>query len=41
MGNGFETEYVPNAENATKYQVLFEQYSQFGQVIENEIMKTK
>jgi L-ribulokinase len=41
MGNGFETEYIPNAENAPKYQALYEQYSQFGQVIENETMKAK
>ena len=41
MGNGFETEYHPNAENAAKYQELYEQYSQYGQVIEAEIMKAR
>jgi L-ribulokinase len=41
MGNGFETEYQPIPENVTKYQALYEQYLQYGQVIENEIMKSK
>lgn len=41
MGNGFETEYLPNAENVAKYQKLYEQYSQYGQVIEAEIMKSR
>jgi L-ribulokinase len=41
MGNGFETEYHPNAENAAKYQELYEQYSQYGKVIEGEIMKSR
>lgn len=41
MGNGFETEYHPNAENAAKYQKLYEQYSQYGKVIEAEIMKSR
>jgi L-ribulokinase len=41
MGNGFETEYHPNPENAAKYEKLYEQYSQYGQVIEAEIMKSR
>lgn len=41
MGNGFETEYHPNAENAAKYQKLYEQYSQYGKVIEAEIMESR
>lgn len=41
MGNGFETEYHPIAENVEKYNALYEQYSKYGQVIENEIMKAK
>jgi L-ribulokinase len=41
MGNGFETEYHPIVENAAKYQELYEQYSQYGQVIEAEIMKAR
>jgi len=40
MGSGFETEYLPIPENAKKYEELYHQYSQYGQVIENEIMKT-
>ena len=41
MGNGFETEYHPIPENAEKYKLLYQQYSKYGQVIENEIMKSK
>jgi L-ribulokinase len=41
MGNGFETEYHPNAENAAKYQKLYEEYSHYGQIIEAEIMKSR
>lgn len=41
MGNGFETEYHPIPENAEKYKLLYEQYSQYGQVIETEIMNSK
>lgn len=41
MGNGFETEYLPIPENARKYQALYEQYLQYGNVIEKEIMRTK
>ena len=40
MGNGFENEYLPIPENASKYQALYAQYSQYGNIIENEIMKT-
>lgn len=41
MGNGFETEYHPIPGNAEKYKLLYEQYSQYGQVIEAEIMNSK
>ncbi|MDO9254960.1 MAG: ribulokinase [Bacteroidales bacterium] len=41
MGNGFETEYHPIPENAAKYQELYDQYSQYGQVIEAEIMNSR
>ena len=37
MGSGFEKEYVPNAENAQKYQVLYEKYSKLGDFIENNL----
>ena len=37
MGNGFETEYSPDAENARKYQVLYEKYSQLGGFVEKEL----
>ncbi|HEX7410611.1 MAG TPA: ribulokinase, partial [Bacteroidales bacterium] len=39
MGNGFETEYMPIADNALKYQALYLQYSRFGEIIENETLK--
>ena len=37
MGNGFEMEYSPDAENARKYQVLYEKYSQLGGFVEKEL----
>ncbi len=40
MGNGFETEYLPIPENTEKYKALYEQYTHYGSVIENEIMKS-
>ncbi len=39
MGSGFETEYLPIPANVEKYKLLFDQYSQFGQIIEHETMK--
>ena len=39
MGNGFETEYRPNPENAEKYAAIYADYSRYGGVIEAEIMK--
>jgi L-ribulokinase len=38
MGNGFDTEYVPDPANAIKYESLYERYRQLGQFIEGEIM---
>ena len=37
MGSGFETEYNPNAENAEKYNILYEKYSRIGEFIEREM----
>jgi L-ribulokinase len=39
MGSGIETEYVPIPENAQKYQDLYDQYSRFGTLVENETMR--
>lgn len=39
MGNGFEKEYKPNAENAKKYAELYEKYSRLGSFIEKETQK--
>lgn len=36
MGNGYETEYKPNAENAKKYKELYDKYSRIGAFIESE-----
>jgi len=41
MGSGFETEYHPIAVNVEKYKILYEQYSQYGAVIEKEIMNLR
>jgi L-ribulokinase len=41
MGGGFETEYIPIPANAKKYQLLYEQYSRFGELIEQETLKKK
>ena len=41
MGSGFETEYIPNSTNAQKYHELYNKYSEFGVIIENEVMKNK
>lgn len=34
MGAGFEKEYIPNAENAAKYDTLFSKYLEFGRFVE-------
>jgi len=34
MGNGFETEYHPNADTAKQYQEIYKKYDQFGDFIE-------
>jgi len=39
MGNGFETEYKPNASNALKYKRLYDHYSRLGELVEKETMK--
>jgi len=39
MGNGFETEYKPDASNALKYKNLYDQYSHIGELVEKETMK--
>jgi L-ribulokinase len=35
MGNGFEKEYRPNAENALKYRKLYEKYKQLSEYFES------
>lgn len=37
MGNGFETEYKPDPENARKYKALYEKYSKLGDFMENSL----
>ncbi|MCK4423839.1 MAG: ribulokinase [Candidatus Omnitrophica bacterium] len=39
MGNGFETKYSPIPENAQKYKVLYERYSNLGEFVEKETVK--
>ena len=36
MGSGFETAYAPNADNAAKYEALYERYSALGGFVEQE-----
>ena len=36
MGSGFEKVYYPNAENAAKYQAIYEKYSKLCDFIEHE-----
>ncbi|MCK4700101.1 MAG: hypothetical protein KAT38_07190, partial [Bacteroidales bacterium] len=31
MGSGFESEYVPDPENAKKYEILYKKYSKLGE----------
>lgn len=37
MGNGFETEYTPNSENAIKYEVIYNKYLKLGNFVEKEL----
>ncbi|MBM4159913.1 MAG: ribulokinase [Ignavibacteria bacterium] len=37
MGSGFDIEYRPNAENAKKYEYLYQRYCRLGDFIEQEI----
>ncbi|MEI7420480.1 MAG: ribulokinase [Prolixibacteraceae bacterium] len=39
MGNGFETEFVPIPANVQKYNKLYEKYSKYGSIVENETMR--
>ena len=39
MGGGFEKEYLPIRANAEKYAALYEQYSRFGAIIEQETQR--
>jgi L-ribulokinase len=36
MGSGFEKEYLPDEENAKKYQLLYQRYCKLGTYIENQ-----
>ena len=36
MGGGFETEYLPIAENVKKYEVLYKKYRKLGKFVESE-----
>ncbi len=40
MGGGFENEYTPIPSNVQKYKLLYEKYSQFGQLVENETKRS-
>ncbi len=39
MSSGFETEYLPDPGNAEKYKKLFDDYSRYGKLFEDETMK--
>lgn len=39
MGGGFETEYIPNPENAEKYKVIYAKYTRLGEFVERELTK--
>ena len=39
MGSGFETEFVPIPANVQKYSQLYEKYSTYGVLVENETMR--
>ena len=34
MGSGFESEYIPDPENAKKYEILYNKYSKLGEFVE-------
>ena len=34
MGNGFELEFIPNADNARQYEKLYAEYSKIGSLLE-------
>ncbi len=34
MGSGFDAEYIPNVENAKKYDIIYQQYSDLGEKME-------
>jgi L-ribulokinase len=36
MGSGFEKEFLPNAENAKKYQRIYKRYSQLCDFVEHK-----
>lgn len=37
MGNGFESEYVPDPENAKRYEILYNKYSKLGEFTEENL----
>lgn len=37
MGNGFETEYIPDAARAEKYKAIYEKYKKLGHLLEKEL----
>jgi len=37
MGSGFESEYVPDPENAKKYEILYDKYSKLGEFTEENL----
>ena len=41
MGGGFETEFIPIPENARKYELLYENYSRLGEMVEKDILSKK
>ena len=41
MGGGFETEYIPNPVNSQKYNMLYQQYTVYGDLVEQQTMKRK
>ena len=41
MGGGFETEYIPNPVNSQKYNMLYQQYTVYGDLVEQQTLKRK
>jgi L-ribulokinase len=41
MGSGIENEYMPNPDNAKKYEILYERYSKLGKFVEEELTGTQ